>query len=170
MGLKVVHESSGIECAVPLDWQVDASHPDMVMAIEAERAAYPRGLNAWSGALEAPVAVFRANLVLTVVNNAELTFGQWQRASDHLLPIALKDYELLDVQKVRLAGRPGGRRLARHLSTSGEVLVMQQWFTVCGHLGVTLTATCDVGSYLLLLPQMQTAAVSLTLPRDAGPN
>ncbi|MGB3684998.1 MAG: hypothetical protein WA991_04135 [Ornithinimicrobium sp.] len=142
------------------------SGPDIMVAIEDARAGVQSRANVQlrAGVQPRVVAPFRANLVLTVADNADVTFGQWQRASDEALPTLLKGYELLDLEKLRVAGHPGGRRLARHLSTEGEVLVMQQWFTVFGHLGVTLTATCDLGSYRLLLPQIRTAASSLALP------
>lgn len=183
MGLKAAHPGTGIEFVCPADWQVAVSGSDIVVAIEDARTAavaragvQPCATTRFrgSGELHAglqPCATsrFRANLALTVLDNADLTFGQWQRASDEALPLLLNGYELLDVQKVRVAGRPGGRRLARHLSASGGVLVMQQWFTILGHLGVTLTATCDMGSYRLLLPQMRAAAASLALPQAVTP-
>lgn len=139
------------------------SEPNIVVAIEdARTAGVPRAGDQRRTSLELHATPpFRANLVLTVVDNADLSFGQWQRASDEALPLLLESYELLDVQKVRVAGRPGGWRLARHLNATGDVLVMQQWFTTFGHLGITLTATCDLGSYRLLLPETQAAASSL---------
>lgn len=178
MGLKATHPGTGIEFVSPPDWQVAVSGPDTVIAIDdvgTERV--PRvGVQPYAARqLGARVQVhhdaqpramtrFRANLVLTVVDNADVTFARWQRASDEALPLLLNGYELLDVQRLSVAGGPGGRRLARHLDAAGGVLVMQQWFTTVGHLGLTLTATCDIGSYRLLLPQMRAAAASLTLP------
>ncbi len=178
MGLKATHPGTGIEFVSPTDWQVAVSGPDTVVTIEdASDATVPRdGVQPHAGVQLGchrqlhqcvhPRATtrFRANLVLTVVDNADVTFARWQRASDEALPLLLNSYELLDVQKVNVAGGPGGRRLARHLGPAGGVLVMQQWFTTVGHLGLTLTATCDIGSYRLLLPQMRAAAASLTLP------
>lgn len=157
MGLTAAHRGTGITFRPPPGWRVEASGADLVLAIE----------NA--GAQSFSEVGFRANLVLSVVDNGNLTFAQWQRASDTALPVLLDSYELVDLRRMSVGGSAGGWRLARHLSVSGEVLVMQQWFTAWGHTGVTLTATSDIASYRLLVPHMRRAAASLTLPQRVTP-
>lgn len=90
---------------------------------------------------------FRANLVLTCDDTTGMTFRDWQVATDEVLPRALDDYLLVDLEKVEVDGHPGGRRLAHHVDASGRALTMEQWCTLAGDRGWTLTATCETWSY-----------------------
>lgn len=90
---------------------------------------------------------FRANLVMTCDDLGGLTFKEWQVASDGVLPAMLQDYLLLDLERLELDGRPGGRRLAHHVDQSARALTMEQWFVAEDDLGWTLTATVETWSY-----------------------
>lgn len=118
---------------------------------------------------------FRANLVLTVVDNAALTFRDWQAGTDRLLPILLEDYEVIDLQRLTVAGHPGGRRSATHRDACGRPLLMNQWFASVQSQGVTLTATADAASFGLLNSTFVAASRSLRISsvpasQDPGPS
>jgi hypothetical protein len=90
---------------------------------------------------------FRANVVLTATPVAGLSFRDWQAGTDELLPRTLDDYLPVDLEKLDVAGRPGGRRLAHHASPDGRALTMEQWFTLVDDVGHTLTATVETWRY-----------------------
>lgn len=90
---------------------------------------------------------FRANAVLTCDDATNMSFRDWQVATDEVLPRALDDYLVIDLEKVEVDGRPGGRRLAHHVDGDGRALTMEQWFVLEGDRGWTLTATCETWSY-----------------------
>lgn len=113
--------------------------------------------------LEPDDGAFRANLVLTVVDNGGLSFRDWQARTDEVLPGELADYLLLDLEKMTVLGRPGGRRLACHRGPDGDALVMEQWFADVDGVGVTLTATTPSLRYADLAPELAASAASLSL-------
>jgi hypothetical protein len=90
---------------------------------------------------------FRANLVLTADDIGTLSFRDWQAGTDELLPRMLDDYLVVDLERLELDGRPGGRRLAHHAGPTGEALTMEQWFVLAGSSGHTLTATVETWRY-----------------------
>lgn len=90
---------------------------------------------------------FRANLVLTCDALGGLTFRDWQVASDEVLPTMLQDYVLVDLERLELDGRTGGRRLAHHVDQAARALTMEQWFVADDDLGWTLTATVETWFY-----------------------
>lgn len=90
---------------------------------------------------------FRSNLVLSAADNGDLSFRDWQVSTDRMLPQMLTDYLLLDLERCQVAGRPGGRRLAHHVSPEGVAVTMEQWFTAVEGVGWTLTATVDSFRY-----------------------
>lgn len=90
---------------------------------------------------------FRANAVLTCDDTTGMSFRDWQVATDEVMPRALVDFLLIDLEKLEIDARPGGRRLAHHVDGNGRALTMEQWFTLDGDRGWTLTATCETWSY-----------------------
>lgn len=86
---------------------------------------------------------FRANVVLTVTDTAGWSFADWQRSTEAELPMVLADYLLLDQQKLEIAGRPAGRRLAHHTTPEGVAVTMEQWFVLIEGKGYTLTFTAS---------------------------
>ncbi len=90
---------------------------------------------------------FRANAVLTCDDTTQMSFRDWQVATDEVLPRALADYLVIDLEKVEIDARQGGRRLAHHVDADGRALTMEQWFVLEGDRGWTLTATCETWSY-----------------------
>jgi hypothetical protein len=90
---------------------------------------------------------FRANLVVTCDALGGLTFRDWQVASDEVLPTMLQDYVLIDLERLEVDGRPGGRRLAHHVDQAARALTMEQWFVADDDRGWTLTATVETWSY-----------------------
>lgn len=97
-------------------------------------------------ATEAPVSDdggFLANLVLTAADDQAGSFRDWQVATDQLLPEMLHDFLLIDLERRDVAGHPGGRRLAHHVTPDGTAVTMEQWFTLVDGIGWTFTATID---------------------------
>lgn len=90
---------------------------------------------------------FRSNLVLTCDEVGPMSFRDWQSGTDELLPRTLDDYLLVDLERLEIDGRPGGRRLAHHVDRAGRALTMEQWFTLDGTRGWTLTATLHTPRY-----------------------
>lgn len=92
-------------------------------------------------------ARFRSNLVVTAVTTAGLTFRDWQVGTDQILDRALTEYLLIDLERLDIDGRSGGRRLAHHRGPHGEALTLEQWFTIRDGVGHTLTATVETARY-----------------------
>ena len=103
---------------------------------------------------------FRANLVLTRDDLGGLTFRDWQVASDEVLPTMLQDYLLVDLERLDVDGRPGGRRLAHHVDQAARALTMEQWFVADGDRGWTLTATVETWSYDALADELTEVAAA----------
>ena len=115
---------------------------------------------------------FRTTVVVTYSAIGEgATLKDWQRDSDRLLPSTLDDYLLLDLEMTIIAGHEGARRLAHHASKDNESLTMEQWVTVVGTTGITLTATCATMRYLEQAPLIGRTIASLEIygePTDTG--
>lgn len=128
-----VHELVGCRVEVPDDWELVHS-PDQqrLIVVEPERTEE---------------AGFRANIVLTAVDNGGLSFCDWQAGTDELMPRQLSMYLLLDLERLAVAGREDGRRLAEHVVDGRPPVTMEQWFTLVGPTGYTLTATVDSWRY-----------------------
>ena len=115
-----------------------------------DKVARPRPGTVWTAVEPADLEQrdrFRANLVLTCDALGGLTFRDWQVASDEVLPTMLQDYLLIDLERLEVDGRPGGRRLAHHVDHAARALTMEQWFVAGDDLGWTLTATVETWSY-----------------------
>ena len=128
-----------------------------------DKVARPRPGTLWTAVepvdLEQP-GRFRSNLVLTRDDLGGLTFRDWQVASDQVLPRMLQDFVLVDLERLDLDGRPGGRRLAHHVDQAARALTMEQWFVADGDLGWTLTATVETLSYDALADALAEVAAS----------
>ncbi|MDT0184490.1 hypothetical protein Q9S36_30305 [Microbacterium sp. ARD31] len=115
-----------------------------------DKVARPRPGTVWTAVepvdLDRPDG-FRSNLVLTCDDLGGLTFRDWQVGSDEVLPTMLDDYLLVDLERLVVDGRPGGRRLAHHVDQTGRALTMEQWFVADDQLGWTLTATVETWAY-----------------------
>jgi len=146
-GRWLVHEGSGARCPCPPGWSTSVVSSAAVAALEPARDG-----------------TFRANLVLTVLPNGGLSFAQWQAHSDRVLPLVLRDYELIDLQKCSVATVPGGRRLSRYRAVDGRMLMLHQWFCAPGGIGVTLTSTCEVPSYAVVDERVRDAVARLLVP------
>jgi hypothetical protein len=145
------HAGTGARMSVPDGWEVSADANDAtVVALEPPRR---------SGG-------FRASLVLTAVATGA-DFRQWQVDTDALLPGVLADYLLIDLERLDVAGRAGGRRLARHVGPDGSDLTMEQWFVLVDGTGLTVTATVDSWRYDELADELSRHARSLAVPDGA---
>jgi hypothetical protein len=122
-----------------------------------DKVARPRAGTVWTAVEPADPDQpdrFRANLVLTCDALGGLTFRDWQTASDEVLPTQLQDYLLVDLERLEIDGRPGGRRLAHHVDQAARALTMEQWFVAGADLGWTLTATVETWSYDALADEL----------------
>lgn len=131
LGLRGV--SGWARVPLPTGWlvQTDAA-PGTAVAVEPKTAS---------------AGGFASNLVLSMADNADLSFHDWQVSTDQMLPRILSDYLLLDLERCRVARRCGGRRLAHHVAPNGVAVTMEQWFTAVDGVGWTLTATVDSSRY-----------------------
>ena len=126
MTRRIVHPRSGDAFLVPEDWEVLGEHDDADTLVAVE-----------PGTDEA----FRANLVLSVVTNGGMDDAAWQQATEAQLPRTLQDYQLLDLDTADVAGRTGGRRLARHVTPDGTAATLEQWFVSVDGVGHTVSLT-----------------------------
>lgn len=155
----VSHRFARCELALPEDWQVLPGVTDrQAVAVEPP------------GSEGSDASGFRANLVLTVVDNGGMSFRDWQASTDELLPRQLNAYQLLDLERRDVSGHPGGRRLAQHVVPGSPPdvvetpVTMEQWFAQVGTTGYTLTATVDSWRYDLLADMFAGLADRLVLP------
>lgn len=103
---------------------------------------------------------FRATLVLTCDDLGGLGFREWQVGTDETLPRLLADYLLVDLERLEIDGRSGGRRLAHHVDPAGRALTMEQWFVHDERRGWTLTATTDTWTYDALADECAAVAAA----------
>lgn len=148
-----MHPRSGDSFEVPTGWEVlgESEQADDLIALEPDTGAG-----------------FRANLVLTVVDNDGLDFAQWQDLTEQGLPAVLADYLLLDRGRATVAAHEGGRRLAHHAAPDGTPVTMAQWFTAAGAYGHTLTATVPDLRYAELADLFDEVAGSWRLGEARG--
>jgi len=117
--------------AVPGDWEVlvDVEPGTALVAVEPDRPG------------------FRANLVVSRTPLDGLSFRDWQVGTDELFARSLHEYQVLDLERLTVAGRPGGRRLAHHVTSRRDAVVLEQWCVDVNGVGWALTATVDVERY-----------------------
>ena len=127
------HPDTGCLVLVPPTWE-RLEDPQRGVALIAREPDDPAG--------------FRANLVVTVDDlTADLDIDSWQEANDELLRKELRNYFLLDRERVEMSGRPVVRRLAHHAESDTGPVTMEQWAMVEGSTGYTLTASVATLSY-----------------------
>lgn len=114
-------------------------------------------------AIEPDSAGLRTNVVLTVEHLGELSFRDWQLGTDQLLPRVLDELVLLDLERLDVDGHPGVRRLAHHTTADGEAATLEQWATLIGHAGVTLSATVATLRYDVMADDLAEIAATLRL-------
>ena len=132
-GLMEYRHPLGFTLPLPVGWeQVEDPRPGV--AIVAVEPATELG--------------FRANVVVTVDDlPADLDLHGWQAATDEMLPRALKDYLLLDLEHTEVTGRPVVRRLAHHLVEGSGAVTMEQWATTADRRGFTITTSVATMAY-----------------------
>lgn len=127
--LRYAHATPGFSIDLPSDWEMQVDpQPAVAIAVLEQRDD----------------DAFRANLVVTtddLPDGMDLTI--WQAGIEERLPDALNDYYLLDMENVVLDQEPAHRRLAHHITGSGVAVTMQQWSTLCGRRGLSVTTTVD---------------------------
>ncbi|MCD4534077.1 hypothetical protein LRP67_08300 [Nocardioides sp. cx-169] len=137
-------ETAEVPLTVPGGWEILADPPESTVVVARGTALPPEG--------------FRPNLVVTAQDTGGMGFRDWQAGTDELLPRILDGYLLVDLERLEIAGRPGGRRLAHHTGPRGEALTMEQWFTLVDGVGHTLTATVETWRYDELADALAAAA------------
>jgi hypothetical protein len=127
------HPGHGFAISLPAGWQVHLDEPEGVALLGVEPEPDPWG--------------FRTNVVVTVEDlNDEVTLAGWQAGATALLPETLSDYLLLDLQAGHVGAHAGLRRLAHH-DADGRAVTMEQWATIDGARGFTLTASVSTLAY-----------------------
>lgn len=87
---------------------------------------------------------FRPNMVVTVDDlEPGQTLHTWQDFVESVNPEMLDRYLLIDTEVRALRGHNVFRRLAHHANPDGVSLTMDQWSTIRGNVGYTLTATAE---------------------------
>lgn len=87
---------------------------------------------------------FRPNVVVTVDDlESGQTLESWQDFVDSVSPRMLDQYVVLDNENIERNGRRVHRRLAHHMNAEGTALTMEQWATVRGNVGYTVTTTAE---------------------------
>lgn len=123
------HSNAGFSVPAPRDWLLREDPQDKVAAV-----------------IVAPEDgdEFRPNMVVTV---DDLEPGQsllaWQEFVESVSPKMLDGYLLIDTEVRTLRGHDVFRRLAHHANPDGVALTMDQWSTVRGNVGYTLTTTAE---------------------------
>jgi hypothetical protein len=144
--LRFDHPVAGFRLALPAGWEAVADPQPGVALI----------------ALEPPaLADFRTNVVVTVEDVAGLSFEDWQLGCDELLPGSLADYQLLDLERTEGGPGPGVRRLAQHSAGGTRWVTLEQWVTLAGSTGYTLTTTVATARYDACADDLAGIAASL---------
>jgi len=114
---------------------------------------------------------FRANVVVTVDDlPADVDLHSWQAAAEQILPRALNDYLLLDLEHSEVTGRPVVRRLAHHLVEGSGAVTMEQWATTAERRGFTVTTSVATMAYDSLADVFTEIAAGFQPgPRDGAP-
>lgn len=121
------HSAAGFAMPAPRTWTVRENPQDQVAV-----------------AVIAPESDgdFRPNLVVTIDElEPGRTLESWQEFTESVSPQLLGEYLLLDNELLERHGHPVFRRLAHHANPDGVALTMEQWCTVRGRRGYTLTGT-----------------------------
>jgi hypothetical protein len=136
--------------SLPADWQLADPPGPAVPLVAAEP--------------EVALGEFRANVVVTV-DAAAMGFKDWQLGNDQLLPGALREYQLLDLESLTVSGHEGVRRLATH-TVQDRSVTMEQWAGLVGQQGWTVTFTVPTMRYAAMAPGLRVLAqtFSVTAP------
>jgi hypothetical protein len=138
------HPEHRTAISLPPTWTVRLDEPEGVALLGIETETDPWG--------------FRTNLVITVENlDRGTNLHSWQAGATKLLPEALTDFLLLDLQPANVGECPGLRRLAHH-DADGRAVTMEQWATIDGDRGLTLTASVSTLAYAGLAGQLAAIA------------
>jgi len=132
-GLIQYRHPLGFTLPLPAAWeQVEDPRPGVaVVAVEPET-----GLG------------FRANVVVSVDDlPGDLDLHSWQAATEEMLPRALNDYLLLDLEHTEVGDRPVVRRLVHHLVEGSGAVTMEQWATMAERRGITITTSVATLAY-----------------------
>jgi hypothetical protein len=95
---------------------------------------------------------FRANVVVTLEELGGWSLRDWQDSTGTMLAASLRDYVLLDLERLDdRPGMPGLRRLSHHVA-SGAAVTLEQWCRVWEGRGLTVSVTSPSLDYALLRP------------------
>ncbi len=141
-GLVAYTHPGGMTLSLPPDWEraADVQPGLALISLEPEH-----GGEAEPG--------FRANLVVTVDQLDDgLDLDDWQAGTERLFPQSLDQYQVLDLERLRLAGVAAIRRLAHHRTEQNRSVTMEQWAIVLPaddgrRTGWTLTASVGTLDY-----------------------
>jgi hypothetical protein len=140
------HAGRGFTVDVPSLWELHIDpRPDVAVA-----ALGPES-DPWG---------FRTNVVVTVDElDRGMTLLAWQGGADELLPSALGDFLLVDREHVYVGERAGIRRLV-HYAVDGRSVTLQQWATIEGPRGYTLSASVSTLAYPRLGSELESIAAT----------
>lgn len=138
--------------SLPADWQL-ADTPGPAIPLVAAEPEVGRG-------------EIRANVVVTV-DAVTMGFKDWQLGNDQLLPGALREYHLLDLERLSVSGHEGVRRLATH-TVQDRSVTMEQWAGLVDEQGWTVTFTVPTMRYAAMAPGLRALAETFTVAAPQG--
>jgi hypothetical protein len=141
------HPTEGFSLGVPTSWEVRLDEPVAFIAADPTT-------DQWG---------FRTNFVISCeALDDGMTMNDWQAGDEKGLDTTLFDYLLIDRQPVHVDGRSGLRRLGQH-GVDGRAVTFEQWTTVDGDRGLTLTASGSTLAYPALSPLFAAVAASFRI-------
>lgn len=138
--------------SLPSDWELADPPGPAIPLVAAEPVTGDGGI--------------RANVVVTL-DAVTMGFEDWQLGNDQLLPGALHDYQLLDLERLTVSGHGGVRRLATH-TVEGRSATMEQWAGLVAQQGWTLTFTVPTMRYAAMAPGLRALAETFTVTAPEG--
>jgi len=95
-----------------------------------------------------PAANFCANVILTTDDlPPDLDLDDWQSHAGAMLESMLAGYLLLDQERLDRPGGPIIRRLVHHVVAQSEPVTAEQWTSLHGRTGYTLTCSAATLAY-----------------------
>lgn len=110
---------------------------------------------------------FRANVVVTVDEVPEgASLSDWQELNDRVSVEVMTDYLLIDEETFRHAGRTFQRRLAHHTVDETIPVTIQQWSTLAGGSGYTLTGSATTLTFSQTAGMFAAVAAGFTVESE----
>lgn len=149
--------TTGVALPLPEEWETLDTPPEGTALVAVEPAEGDR---------------FRTNVVVTLDDVGPMSLRDWQAGNDRLLPNALRDYVLIDLELLPVDGHDGVRRLAHHtveaVTGGPQAVTMEQWATVVDGTGYTVTVSAATLRHPELHDELRRVAAGVRLDTGKG--